>query len=448
VAQTMERSADTLDTTKPLIVCSLDAHMGPKFEDYRQYCPQHLLGEFDEARKGQLAMLEMMRSDEGFGFTAFNPNAPEGRRLSEAMERNGRTAGHTDIHQYLKDMDADGVAAEVFFHGSQNGEGIPFLGLLALSPNHADTPNLEQYALGMHMYNQWLADAVAVAPSRLFPAMSLPLWDIDAAITELEWGLDHGLKFVNFQAPKNGIERYDSPAWEPFWAACEAGGAVLSTHSGTTDVDFAGATGPHFFTLIELESGGWMARRAIAWMIFGGVFAKHPNLKLVITEQNGEWWGPTIREYDSSYTNHRFMYADQVPEPPSHYLKENVFIGASFMAPFEAKRAVDEDYWENVMWGRDYPHIEGTYAYQDEEDAWSEGNCTHQSMRYCFSDIDPVKTAAMVGGNAARAFGFDEAELGKIAAKIHAPTLQELEQPVEGTPDGGVLAYRTMGPWW
>jgi predicted TIM-barrel fold metal-dependent hydrolase len=450
VVQTIERQDESkLSPSKPLIVLSADAHMGPKFGDMRQYCPQAMLDSFDEEAKGQIALLEAMRSGKGFGFTAMNPGAPEAQRLVAAMERNAKTAGHHDVHAYLRDMDADGVAVEMFFHGSQNGEGVPFLGFLALSPDHTDKQNFEKRAVGMHMYNQWLADAVAVAPNRLMPAMLLPMWDIDASVKELEWGLAHGLRVVNFQAPRAGVARYDTPAWEPFWSLAEEGGAILATHSGATDAaDFAGATGPHFFTLIELEAGGWMARRAIAWLIFGGVFARHPGLRYCITEQNGEWWSATVREYDSSYVNHRFMYADQVPDLPSHYLKQNVFIGASFMAPFEAKWAVEQDYWENVLWGRDYPHIEGTFAYQDEADALSEANCTHLSMRNCFSGIDPEPVAAMLGGNAVRAFGLDEAELQKVADRIHAPTLEELEKPVEGVPDGGILAYRTMGPWW
>ena len=38
-----------------------------------------------------------------------------------------RTAGHYDAHQRLRDLDHDGTAAEVIFHGSQNGEPIPFI---------------------------------------------------------------------------------------------------------------------------------------------------------------------------------------------------------------------------------------------------------------------------------------------------------------------------------
>ena len=42
-------------------------------------------------------------------------------------------------------------------------------------------------ALGRHIYNQWLADFCALAPARRVGLAQLPLWDIDAAIAEVEW---------------------------------------------------------------------------------------------------------------------------------------------------------------------------------------------------------------------------------------------------------------------
>ena len=48
--------------------------------------------------------------------------APTGASAS----RISQTPGHYDMHARLRDLDNDGVAAEVMFHDSQNGEPIPF----------------------------------------------------------------------------------------------------------------------------------------------------------------------------------------------------------------------------------------------------------------------------------------------------------------------------------
>ena len=46
-----------------------------------------------------------------------------------------------------------------------------------------------------------------------------------------------------------------------------------------------------------------MSRRAVWWLIFAGVFERHPGLKLVITETPGNWFPSTAIELDAI---HRF----------------------------------------------------------------------------------------------------------------------------------------------
>ena len=71
----------------------------------------------------------------------------------------------------------------------------------------------------------------------------------------------------------------------------------LSTHSGAGDP--AVFQGPELIALMSIESGGWFSRRAAHLMIFAGVFERHPELKLVLTEQPGEWWPLPGDELDS-----------------------------------------------------------------------------------------------------------------------------------------------------
>jgi len=89
------------------------------------------------------------------------------------------------------------------------------------------------------------------------------------------------------------------------------------------------------------------SRRAVWWMIFAGVFERHPGLKLVITETPGNWYPPTATELD---TLHAFYDSkrdeplnkallDQVPRRPSEYMANNVYFGASFASPYEVEQA-------------------------------------------------------------------------------------------------------------
>ena len=50
---------------------------------------------------------------------------------------------------------------------------------------------------------------------------------------------------------------------------------------------------------------------------------------------------------------------------------------------------------DKIMWGSDYPHRESSYPFSNE------------ALRLSFAGIDPVEVQQMLGGNAARLFGFD-----------------------------------------
>ena len=76
-----------------------------------------------------------------------------------------------------------------------------------------------------------------------------------------------------------------------------------------------------------------------------------------------------------------------------------------------------------MMWGNDYPHREATYPY------------TREALRFTFHDVDPVEVAAMLGGNAAEVYGFDMDLLRKVAVDIEAPTVAEVQVPLDTMPD-------------
>jgi predicted TIM-barrel fold metal-dependent hydrolase len=421
----------------PLIVVSSDTHIGPRMQDdLRPYCPARHLDAFDAAVAGNAGALVAL----GKAFEdASDPETSRGLNF----RRNWQTEGHHDIAARLRDMDFDGVAAEVIFHGSQNGEPIPFQHSGAFFGALPDDPELA--AVGLHIYNQWLADFVSTAPERHVGLAHLPMWDVDAAIAELEWAANAGLRSVNFPAPRTTLPPYNNPVWEPFWSACEHLHMPLTTHAGAGDP--SSWSGPETICLLSLESGGWPARRAMHFMILGGVFERHPELKLVLTEQPGDWWPGAIADIDSTYIASRSTpgLAEQCPDLPSEYARRNVFIGASFLARYEAEHAVREGYTRQVMWGSDYPHMEGTFQYPGNFDEPSVGK---MAMRFTFAGLPPDDVRAMAGENAVDVYGLDRDALRKVAETIDAPTIDELSQPLDAIPTtGSVQAFRTVGAW-
>ncbi|MDH5279221.1 MAG: amidohydrolase, partial [Actinomycetota bacterium] len=117
---------------------------------------------------------------------------------------------------------------------------------------------------------------------------------------------------------------------------------------------------------------------------------------------------------------------------PSEYARSNVFIGASFLSPSMARDAVVHGYDTNVVWGSDYPHVEGTFVKVDDPAAEP---ITQLSLRHTFGDIDPAAAERMLGGNGIRAFGLDPDELRSVADRIGAPSLRTLTTAPPSLPD-------------
>jgi predicted TIM-barrel fold metal-dependent hydrolase len=409
-------STNGSDVDAPLVVVSGDSHAGPLLvEQLRPYCPKKHLEAFDAfagehaKRPSQLDMLDAMLEAK-----------PEMAPIIDKFRRNAKTAGHHDMHERLREMDRDGVAAEVIFHASQNNEPIPFVpgGIdLFFTPTAGD---LELVAAGYHIYNRWLADFVSVQPERHVGLAHVPMWDVGLAVEEVEWAAEAGLRGISFPAPRAGIREYDDPAWEPFWSACEAAHMMLATHAGVP-LNMASKWA-------QIEIGGYPSRRGMPMMIVAGVFEQHPELHLVLTELTvRNWWGYTAAELDASWGK-----LPDLPKPPSEYMRTNVFLGASFPPPDEVRDAIDHGYSDNFIWGRDFPHAEGSYQYQERDD---ELNMNRTALSHSFAGADPDRAKAMVGENAIRAYHLDGSALADVAVRIAAPTLAEITAGVGEIPD-------------
>ena len=410
---------DKFDEAAPAVVVSCDSHVGPRLvEDMRPYCPKKYLARYDEFVQQHEAGVEAMRelfSKSGGARGAAFTNHP-----------NMATPGHYDPHARLRDMDADGVAAEAMWHFSQNGEPMPWVGI------GLGTVAQEQFELGAvcyDMYNRWLADFCSVDPERLLGLVYIPSWDIEASIKELKRAREAGLRVVNFPPPSRpGQPEYNNPAWEPFWAACQDLGFTLATHSSGGPM-FDYLSGPGGMELMVYEGGGYMARRAVWWLTYGQVFERYPELKLIITEQYEGWYLPTMLELDSIYMT--FSMGRSLPRLPSEYLRSNVYLGASFMSTFQAEEAWREGYAENVLWGRDYPHVEGTWRPVADGDE----PVTKLALRHVLSRVPAREALQIAGQNAVRVYWLDVKHLAKVAAEIGAPSAAELAVAPKSLPD-------------
>jgi predicted TIM-barrel fold metal-dependent hydrolase len=410
----------SLGTHSRYMLISVDSHVGPSVARHlRPYCESRYLEAFDEDVRRTTAHLESthvrdLDSEDPLGAgnqggqtvaATSGVSRDHNQAMVDRWAAARAVAGLQDPHARLRDMDAEGVAADIIFAGGQNDELLPF--------DTSDDPELQ--AVGAEIFNRWLADFCSADPVRLHGVAQLSMHDIPAAIRSVERAKEQGLSSVNFPAPRRGLLPYTEEAYEPFWAACAELDMPLNTHGGGGDRGYWTGRGARYAARAE---GQFMARRALWGLIFSGAFERHPGLKFVLTEQMAGWVPQTLAQLDGIWLDNTKMYRSfraSLPLKPSEYWQRQVFIGNSFMSRAEVERR-HEVGLRTIMYGTDYPHAESVFP------------LTRLAMRQAFAHVPLDEVQLMVGDNAARCFSLDTAALRHIADRI-GPTVDEVDVP-------------------
>jgi predicted TIM-barrel fold metal-dependent hydrolase len=263
---------------------------------------------------------------------------------------NERAPGSNDPRLRLKDLDQEGIWAELIY---------PSIGIWASS---IKDPKL--LLEGTKAINDWAIDFQQVSP-RYVCAASIPLLDVDDAVSEIERSASLGFKAVFFPVAPPGSKDWNDPSWEPIWSAFDQTGTVLGFHIGTEPHDASTSHGQYYrgaggalLNYVETTYGG---QRAAAKLVASGVFDRHPDLKVIVSE-GGATWGPFLADrLDEAYRQHTSAVRPRLEKLPSEYVYTNIY--ASFQHDRSAVKACTAMGWRNVCWGSDYPHFEGTYGH-------------------------------------------------------------------------------------
>jgi hypothetical protein len=156
-------------------IISADAHAGLPCEEYRPYLDAQYYAAFDEfLTERQANRDEQMRLNYDY-ITHWETAHEEGLR------------GAYDAEQRDKEMDADGVAAEVIFPDADAITGMesPPFGA-GLSAGEIDDPALA--FAGARAHNRFLVDLCATSPLRRGGIGLVPICHgVDRAVEEIEW---------------------------------------------------------------------------------------------------------------------------------------------------------------------------------------------------------------------------------------------------------------------
>ena len=305
-------------------------------------------------------------------------------------------------------MDRDRVAGEVIFPDGITEMNMPPFGAGISLPTEDVVPEL-QWA-GARAHNRWMAELCQMAPERRAGIAVVPLcWDVEEAVREARWAKQNGLRGgVMIPVRWGKQEAYHHPRYDPFWAACEEMELVVNFHSGPAPMedygDHRGMVG------IYISEVAWWLVRPMTFMIWGGVFERFPRLRVAITEGTAVWAPEYLQLLDFRYEDTPYSaklgdYTSHLSCKPSEYFARNVLLGASCMPRREAEMR-HEIGVERIAWGSDYPHPEGTWPN------------TAEHMKETFHQLPEDELALMLGGNAARWYGFDTEKLAPIVDRI------------------------------
>ena len=311
---------------------------------------------------------------DGTSFTRALPKimTVKGTTGETIAEISQRPPGSRDLKLRMQDLDQEGVWGEVVYQS------------IGLWCSLIEDPQLIRDAA--HAENEWLASEVqGFAPDRLVPAALMPMLSVDDAVAELQHAAELGLHIVSLPTGHPPSTRdYNDDSWKPLWAAAEEAGMVIGFHIGTDGGDqasmFRGPGGAVLNYVYTTYGGQFVAQK----LVLSGVFERHPDLKVLISE-GGATWVPQIGDrMNEGYRQHYMFVRPQLQRLPKEYLYENVY--ASFQHDESAPAAMSAMGYRNVIWGSDYPHAEGTYGH------------TQKTLHELFDDELPEVRARITRG--------------------------------------------------
>jgi predicted TIM-barrel fold metal-dependent hydrolase len=381
------------------LVVSSDGHAGPPADVYRDYLDPEFREAFDVHQAEVAALARIGRPD----------NAAFVEEWDEETGDRDLKAGYDPATRDAI-LDREGVAAEVLFPDAD----VLGTGRLASSPFGSglgsgvgvDPANVQA---GARAHNRWLADFCATNPHRRIGVAVVPITaGVDAAVAQVHEAAEAGLRGIMIPTRWFDAPAYIDPSYDPVWAACAETGLVVHTHSGAGPADYT--LGPGFLAIYAAEAWWWAARPF--WvLVLSGVFERHPELRYSIAE-NGAWWVPDIvtrmnEKWDGAHNTRKFGDAFRIDLPlrPGEYVDRNCFFAASTPGADEISRR-HEIGIDNLLWGNDLPHPEGTYPH------------TRKWIAERFRDVPEDETAKILGLTAAALYRVDVAAVADIVDRI------------------------------
>jgi predicted TIM-barrel fold metal-dependent hydrolase len=409
------------------IVISADSHCGADVLDYKPYLEKKWHDEFDVWAREYSNPWEFMDArvsgiadEDTFALAGDSPRLAAASWNSDMSWNDSKRIPH---------MESDGVAAEVLFPNT----APPFLptSVLTGAPPRSRAEYERRWA-GLRAHNRWLVDFCGELPGRRAGVAQVMLYDMADAVEEVKWvrqvGLTGGV-LLPMDGPEGGGQPLHSPDYEPLWEICEALEVPVHRHGPTPGGRPMGEGIAKGILAIGMVEHPFYDHRSLAHLIFAGVFERYPRLRYVMTESGSGWVRGYLQSLDGVFLAGRndrgsIRYVrpalEELTMSPSEYFHRNCYLGSSLLLRSEimVRHQIGLD---RMMVGIDYPHAEGTFPY------------SREALRFVLHDVPSDECRDLLGGTAARVYGFDLDDLQAVADRV-CPTVDEVATPLTQIP--------------
>jgi predicted TIM-barrel fold metal-dependent hydrolase len=241
----------------------------------------------------------------------------------------------------------------------------------------------------VRVQNEKLAELCASRPDRFAAFASLALQFPDLAVQQLEIAVKKlGLRGAAIGGSVLG-EDFSDPKFYPVWAKAEELGAVLFIHPQST---------PELAK--RFEGNGWLSNIvgnpldttiALQHLIFEGTLDRFPGLKIIAAHGGGYLGSYAARSDHACFVSPQNCNPEiKLKKKPSEYLNQ-LYFDALVFTPEALRHLAAQVGASQIMLGTDHPI------------PWEEHPVDHVLATTTLSNDE---MAAILGGNAARLFGF------------------------------------------
>jgi predicted TIM-barrel fold metal-dependent hydrolase len=403
--------------TEHLVLISADGHAGPPVATYADYVDPDVREDFAafaverEAWRAERNRSMGLPEDDELVHALFGEEMVDLYTGQEAV-RSGGCTGVFDSERRTAELESEGIVGEVLFADFQNSNEPPWG---AAFPYPDTTP--AQRRAGARAFNRWLAEFCAELPGRRAGVGIVQPHDLNVAVRDVHEVAASGLASVMLPTGAFDLPPYQDKCYDPLWGACVDTGLPVTFHSG--GIPWQGY-GPEAMWVSKVELM-WWARRPLWQMIFGGVFERFPTLRVAFTEQGADWIPAMLERLDAQYQSpFERGITEKLRKSPTGYWRSNCYVGASFMSRAECdiRHEIGVDC---IMWGADYPHIEGTWPH------------SQAALREACAGCSADDVRMMASETAADVYGFDLDALRPVAGQV-GPRIDDVVTPATPAP--------------